>query len=178
MVDGENPSRGSTAPLETKGAPLDVQSKRGQSSLEFERKAIEKFSLAHSDFRFIETPKDRPALVDGVMMRGGVLSAVVEVKVRNVSRRQMRVQFKDEWLVTADKIDGGRALGLMLSVPFVGMLYLIPDEVLMVLKITDDQGEWMFPFDRRKTITRKTINGGEAERVNAFLPLATAKEIQ
>ena len=179
MVGGENPSQGDmVAAFETKGASLDIQSKRGKSSLRFEQEAIEIFSVAHSEYRFIETPKHRPAAVDGVFMKGGVIHSVVEVKTRNVTKEEMRNRFENKWLVTADKIDDGRALSQLLRVPFVGLLYLIPDKTLLALKITNEQGDWVFPFERKKTVTQKTINGGEVERVNAFLPLETAKEIQ
>ena len=178
MVGGENPSRGElVTSFETKGASLDIKSKRGRSSLRFEQEAIEKFSLAHPEYRFIETPKDRPAAVDGVFMKGGVINSVVEVKTRNVTNEEMRNRFENKWLVTADKIDAGRAAGSLLGVPFVGLLYLIPDETLLALRITNERGEWAFRFERKETTTQKTINGGQVERVNAFLPLATAREI-
>lgn len=156
---------------------MDVMTKRGQSSLEYERRAIEKFSLAHPDQRYIETPKHRPAEVDGVFMRQGALSAVAEVKTRNLTREKLRNEYDDKWLVTADKVDAGRTVSRLLRVPFVGLLYLIPDDLLLVLTITDSTGHWAFDFERRKTITKRTINGGEVERMNAFLPLRTAKEI-
>ena len=156
---------------------MDVMTKRGKSSLEYERRAIEKFSLAHPDQRFIETPKRRPAEVDGVFMRQGELSAVAEVKTRNLTREKLRTRYNDEWLVTAAKVNAGRMASRLLRVPFVGLLYLIPDDLLLVLTITDSTGHWVFEFDRRKTITKRTINGGEVERLNAFLPLLNAKVI-
>jgi len=156
---------------------MDVLTERGKSSVEYERAAIEKFSMAYPDQRFIDTPKHRPSAVDGVFMRQGALSAVVEVKTRNLTREKLRNEYEDKWLITADKVDAGRTLSRLLRVPFVGLLYLIPDETLLVLRITDSMGQWVVDFDRRKTVTRKTINGGEVERMNAFLPLATAKEI-
>ena len=160
-----------------KGDVMDIETKRGRSSLEYERIAIEKFSLAYPDQRFIDTPKHRPAAVDGVFMKQGALSAVTEIKTRILTREKLRNEFEDKWLITADKVDAGRTLSRLLRIPFVGLLYLIPDETLLVLRVTDSTGQWSFEFERRKTITKRTINGGEAERLNAFLPLATAKEI-
>ena len=87
---------------------MDINTKRGQSSLNYERDAIEKFSLIHPEYRFIETPKDRPAAVDGVFMKGGVLHSVLEVKVRNMTRAKLRDSFDDTWLVTMDKVEAGR----------------------------------------------------------------------
>jgi len=156
---------------------MDVMTKRGQSSLEYERRAIEKFSLAHPDQRYVETPKHRPAEVDGVFMRQAALSAVAEVKTRNLTNLHLMTHFNNEWLISADKVDAGRTVSRLLRIPFVGLLYLIPDDLLLVLTITDSTGQWAFDFERRKTITKRTINGGEVERMNAFLPLLTAKEI-
>ena len=155
---------------------MDINTKRGQSSLNYERDAIEKFSLIHPEYRFIETPKDRPAAVDGVFMKGGVLHSALEVKVRDVTRERMRITFRDTWLVTMDKVEAGRVLSRLLRIPFVGMLYLLPEKRLLTLMITDDKGEWAFDFETRETTTQKCINGGQAVRLNAFLPLATARE--
>ena len=155
---------------------MDINTKRGQSSLNYERDAIEKFSLIHPEYRFIETPKDRPAAVDGVFMKGGVLHSALEVKVRDVTRERMRITFRDNWLVTMEKVEKGRTLSALLGIPFVGMLYLLPEKRLLTLMITDDKGEWAFDFETRETTTQKCINGGEAVRLNAFLPLATARE--
>ena len=155
---------------------MDINTKRGQSSLNYERDAIEKFSLIQPEYRFIETPKDRPAAVDGVFMKGGVLHSVLEVKVRNMTRAKLRNSFDDTWLVTMDKVEAGRVLSRLLRIPFVGMLYLLPEERLLTLRITDEKGLWALDFDTKETVTQKCINGGEATRLNAFLPLATARE--
>ena len=155
---------------------MDILTKRGKSSLQYEREAIEKFSLIHPEYRFIETPKERPAAADGVFMKHGVLHSVVEVKVRDVTRKKLRFAFRDNWLVTMEKVEKGRTLSALLGIPFVGMLYLLPEKRLLTLMITDDKGEWAFDFETSETTTQRCINGGEAVRLNAFLPLATAKE--
>ena len=155
---------------------MDINTKRGQSSLNYERDAIDKFSLFHPEYRLIETPKDRPAAVDGVFMKGGVLHSVLEVKVRNMTRAKLRDSFDDTWLVTMDKVEAGRVLSRLLRIPFVGMLYLLPEERLLTLRITDEKGGWALDFDTKETVTEKCINGGEATRLNDFLPLATARE--
>ena len=155
---------------------MDVETKRGRKSLEYEREAIEKFSLLHPEYRFIETPKDKPAAVDGVFMKTGEINSVVEVKARNLTRSKLRERFEDKWLITHDKLEAGKALSYMLRVPFIGILYLLPEKRLLTLAITNDKGEWALNFESKETTTQKCINGGEAVRLNAFLPLATAKE--
>ena len=75
-----------------------------------------------------------------------------------------------------DKVEAGRVLSRLLRIPFVGMLYLLPEERLLTLRITDEKGLWALDFDTKETVTQKCINGGEATRLTAFLPLATARE--
>ena len=65
----------------------------------------------------------------------------------------------------------------MLRVPFLGFLYLIPDEMIFYWKITDNMGDFNFGFDVRRTSTQRTINGGRALRMNAYLPLDRSTEI-
>ena len=71
----------------------------------------------------------------------------------------------------------GKNLSKMLCVPFIGFLYLIKDKIVMYWKITDSKGEFEFDFEIKKTKTRKTINGGEAIRTNAYLPTKHGYEI-
>ena len=154
---------------------MDVDTERGQSALRLEREAVRKFTTVHQGYDFIETPKDKPALVDGVFAEGGVVRAVVEVKVRKLTRRRLR-ELGDTWLSAMTTLDAGRAASFILGAPFVGMLYLIPEKRLLTLKITNDKGHWALDFEKKETTTQKSINGGEAVRLTAYLPLATAKE--
>lgn len=155
---------------------MDILTSKGQKSLAFEREAIATFCLANPEYRFIETPKDKPAKVDGVFMKGGALNAVVEVKARKLSREVLRDALGDTWLVTFDKLKDGRMASELLGVPFVGLLYLLPERMLLALQITNDAGEWTLEFETRDTVTKRTINGGSVERENAFLPLEKARE--
>jgi len=154
---------------------MDVLSEKGRKSLNLEREAIAVFCMANPEYRFIETPKNRPAAVDGVFMKDGELNAVVEVKVRKMTRERLR-ELGDTWLVTMDKLERGRMASALLRVPFVGLLYLLPEKRLFSLPVTKQNGEWALEFERRETITQRTINGGSVKRENAFLPLEQAKE--
>ena len=71
----------------------------------------------------------------------------------------------------------GKRLSEMLRVPFIGFLYLIPDQIIMYWKITDKYGNFLFNFDVKNTRTQKTINGGSIIRTNAYLPFTKGIEL-
>ena len=154
---------------------LDINSPLGQEALAGEREAVELFLRHYPVYRYVSTPKALPASVDGFLEREGVVQAVVEVKVRSMTRDKLR-EYGDEWLLTADKVERGRLVSAELCIPFVGFLYLLPERRLLTLAITDQEGRYMFDYHVRETYTKKTCNGGDALRFNAYLPVGTARE--
>ena len=81
------------------------------------------------------------------------------------------------WLITHEKILHGQIMAKILRVQYLGLLYLVPDDMIFYWKITNKIGDFNFDFEVRDTETRKTINGGKIIRPNAFLPLKYAYEI-
>lgn len=158
---------------------LDINTKKGQSSLEYEREMLEHirstFCKKHTTSMLIETNKYKEAKVDGIIVKDNQVSGIFESKCRNMSL--MELNSYGSWLITFDKIMDGKNLSKMLCVPFIGFLYLIKDKIVMYWKITDSKGEFEFDFEIKKTKTRKTINGGEAIRTNAYLPVKYGYEI-
>ena len=158
---------------------LDINTKKGQSSLEYEREMLEHirstFCKKHTTSMLIETNKYKEAKVDGIIVKDNQVSGIFESKCRNMSL--MELNSYGSWLITIDKIMDGKNLSKMLCVPFIGFLYLIKDKIVMYWKITDSKGEFEFDFEIKKTKTRKTINGGEAIRTNAYLPVKYGYEI-
>lgn len=167
---------------------MDINTPRGQRSLEEERKAIARFSAAFPQYEWVSTPKGKPALLDGLFYthkEGAVngrtervLAAVVEVKARWQTRDGFREEFHDEWLISEDKLTHGQRASELLGVPFVGFLWCVPDAHLCVVPFTDSKGKFKFPFEVKQTRTQETINGGEAIRRNAFINLKNAKEVK
>ena len=158
---------------------LDINTKKGQSSLEYEREMLEHirstFCKKHTTSMLIETNKYKEAKVDGIIVKDNQVSGIFESKCRNMSL--MELNSYGSWLITFDKIMDGKNLSKMLCVPFIGFLYLIKDKIVMYWKITDSKGEFEFDFEIKKTKTRKTINGGEAIRTNAYLPFKDGNEL-
>lgn len=159
---------------------MDILTKKGQKSLEYERRMLDKINFHickdhKKDSMLIETDKDMDAKVDGIIVKDNQVSGIFESKCRNMSL--MELNSYGSWLITFDKIMDGKNLSKMLCVPFIGFLYLIKDKIVMYWKITDSKGEFEFDFEIKKTKTRKTINGGEAIRTNAYLPVKYGYEI-
>jgi hypothetical protein len=159
---------------------MDILTDKGQKSLEYERKMLEKINFhickEHKDnSMLIETDKDMDAKVDGIIVKNNQVSGIFESKCRDMSLMKLR-EF-GSWLITFDKILDGRKLSQLLRVPFIGFLYLIPDEIIMYWKITDKYGNFLFDFDVKNTKTQKTINGGSIVRTNAYLPVKRGVEL-
>jgi len=157
---------------------LDVNTPKGQQSLQYEARAVELWNHHYQDFTYVHTPKDGPALVDAVIvdMQAQVV-AVVEQKSRNMTLEQLQ-KWDYEWLITYDKIEAGRYVGNSLGVPYIGFLYLIPDDLLITQKISDAHGQWTCDFRTDMTETQETINGGKIERLNAYIKLDKAQHLQ
>lgn len=153
---------------------LDVNTKRGQKSLAFEKEMLKRIEYNFS-VQLIETNKKTDAKVDGIIVKDNQLSGIFESKCRNMNF--MEFNNYGSWLVTFDKIMDGKKISQMFRVPFFGFLYLIPDKIIYYWKITDEIGEFKFRFEVNKTTTQKTINGGKAVRTNAYLPIKYANEI-
>ena len=124
----------------------------------------------HAGLEWVRCGKSNVARVDGLMACNGQLRRVVECKVRNDSRALLE-QWGDSYLITADKLEDGAHASRLLHVPFTLCAYLKPDETAYWWRLTDATGAWAFPFERAVTVTRRTVNGGTAARLNAFLPM-------
>ncbi len=147
---------------------MDILTEKGQQSLRQEEKMLE-IIMSKYGIDIIETNKDRPALCDGLIVRNGIITGVFESKCRNATIEDFRRW--GSWLVTYEKIDGLAWLSSKLCVPAVGFLYSIPDGTVLKWQITDEDGNYLFDFKVDETITQATINGGQAKRENAYLPI-------
>lgn len=155
---------------------MDILTPAGQRSLTEEARAVELFERRFPSSRYIHTPKNKPASIDGLILNGGQVVAVVETKCRQMTRTQL-IERGNTWLVTFDKLERARAIAAGLSVPLFGLLYLVPEDTLLLLRIADERGEYAVQFSKKRSITQATVNGGMANRVNAYLDLSKAIEI-
>ena len=151
---------------------MDIRTEKGQQSLRYENEMLNSIRKRF-DVDIIETNKDSPALCDGFMVRNGIITGVFESKCRKATIEDFRKW--GSWLITYEKIDGLAWMSNKLCIPALGFLYSIPDDIVLMWHITDREGNYKFEFKVEKTITQATINGGKAERENAYLPIDKAQ---
>ena len=158
---------------------LDVNTPRGQKTREEEEKAISLWHDRFPLFQYIHTNKEEEARADALLVTGNQLRAVSEIKCRwDVSLSTLFGEFSGEWLVTNQKIIDCVTVAHLLNVPFIGMLWLVDEEALLYKTIWRPKEGYLFKFDIRLTKTQKTVNGGEVERLNAFIPMRDARIIR
>lgn len=75
------------------------------------------------------------------------------------------------YLITYTKLKYGAMVSGIHMVPFFVIVSLIDEGVILVWQITNRTGSFVEEVPYRMTKTRKTVNGGEIERTNAFLQM-------
>lgn len=156
---------------------MDILTPKGQITAAQERRAIEVFRGKYPDLAYMHTRKDAPVTIDALLVKNNTVVAAVETKCRKMTMEDLKA-FDDEWLITFDKIVDGRRIAQELAVPFVGLLYLVPEDVLIVQKICDELGDFIVPMKIKKTETQATVNGGTIKRWNAYLKLTNPTIIE
>ena len=147
-------------------------------TVEQEKAAIRIFLERYRDFSYVETPKDQPADIDGFICKGTTMVSGVEVKCRMMSYRDLMNKFNSEWLITYDKIERGIAICRSLGIDFRGFLYLVPEQILIIVKIWDYKTREDCIMKIEETRTQATVNGGSIVRLNAYVDVSNATVIQ
>lgn len=149
---------------------LDITTPRGRIAANDQHAALDILRSAWPSVQIVETSDMDRAHVDAIAVKDGIASAVFEVKSRDMTEAQLK-KFGDEWLVTFEKVLTGINVAYSLAVPFFGLLYLVPDKKLMLVKIADKDGKSCCKFRVETTETQATCNGGLALRANAFIDM-------
>lgn len=157
---------------------MDILTPKGEETLAQERRAIHLLQRKYPGVTYVHTPKKKPATVDAVLVKDAEIVAVVETKCRQMSLNDLMHKFDGDWLITWDKVVGGRDVALDLQAPFIGLLYLVPDDLLLLQKITEANGEWAVDMRIKETTTQRTVNGGSAVRYNAYICMEGAIKIK
>ena len=151
---------------------LDIDTQKGQQTKVWEE-ACMTLLAHHTGLTWSKTKE--PCEVDGILTdRKKDLRFVVEQKSRQMTYDRLMRDFDGYWLLTADKLRRLADAAKMLHAPALGVLYLVPDETVLVLRLMDDTGRMLAPYRVEETVTQRTINGGSARRVNAFISMKKA----
>lgn len=156
---------------------MDILTPKGQITRQQEATALSIFLERFPSYDFVETPKDKPADIDGFIYKDHVLVSGVEVKCRMMSYHDLMNKFNAEWLITYDKIERGISLCRSLGVDFRGFLYLVPDRTLVIVKLWDFKTGETACMELEESKTQATVNGGSIVRLNAYVDVSHATVI-
>ena len=154
---------------------LDINTEKGEETKKQEIKTLKYVSKCW-DIKIKTTDKDKPIAYDGVMIIDDKIVGILEVKNRQYTLEQFEIW--GSWLVTFSKLEKCRLIAKEMKVPFYGFLGIEPDKLVMFWKISDEDGNYLFDFKHHNSLTQATVNGGEAYRDNAFLPLEYGSFVQ
>lgn len=157
---------------------LDINSQRGRAAASFQHRATEIVFGNSPDHYFIHTPDDDAAAVDGFIVRAQEVVGFAEIKSRDSTYANLMGSFNSEWLLSYQKLLDMQAVSKLMRLPGYGFLYLIPDEMVLVLALTSGIGGITCRHRTEFTNTQATCNGGNAFRNNAFIRVDGAKIYQ
>ena len=157
---------------------LDILTPRGQQTLRDLNDAVGLWEVLNPGWKVSMLPDDRESSIDGFLIGpDNQIKAGVEAKCRyKITLDGFRTTFKNEWLITMRKLTAAHAVCESLCIPLVGFLYLVDDRVLLTQRIIDGSGDFCAGFRCERTETQRTVNGGTAERANAFINMEGCRE--
>lgn len=154
---------------------MDILTPKGQASLADERRAVDIFTSNFDKFSYIQTPKNKPADIDAFLTKDNIIVACIETKCRyDCDLEKFQKRYENKWLVTFEKLEKARTIARSLCVKVVGFLYLKQSDVLLFQAIVDTNGNYVPNINISTTVTQATINGGKAERTNAYIDMKNA----
>lgn len=147
---------------------LDIATPKGQVSLRDEQIVARWFNRRDGHV-YAQTPKDSPVKIDALLIRDGNLFGLAETKCRyDIDLAGFKTEYKNEWLITAEKVESSLKLAQQFCVPLYGFLYLVKDDVLLIANLSKAK------MYKKFTKTQKTINGGKIVRENSFVSMENA----
>ena len=115
--------------------------------------------------------------IDGVL----TVCGVAEIKNRKMAgNSKLTVQYlKDNggYLITNEKLKYGKNASEFFEIPFFLIVNLLEEGVILIWKVTNEYGSYMFDFVSRETETSMTCNGGVITRLNSYLPVDKAIKV-
>jgi hypothetical protein len=157
---------------------LDVLTTRGQISVADEERMALSLERTYP-FKYLITPNDQPSVADGMLLSNSTIFAVVETKCRyDIPNAQefYNGMYAGEWLVTFDKYMRNCELARMLCISLVGIIVLPKSNQWIIKRLFDGSTNTHLTTIRLETTkTQATINGGTANRTNAFIDMRGAK---
>ena len=122
---------------------------------------------------YITTNKLGTAVVDGFIIRDGVMLAAVEQKSRNLSLSMLFDVYGGELLVDENKWEHCIQVSKLLNMPFVMWTYLVPDDLVLSTMISNDRGYPLVKFEKVEGDYQESANGGRVKKRVAYFDVTT-----
>lgn len=155
---------------------LNVLTPKGQKAEQEAREAILKLSTAEETFAWF--PENNIYPVDGFCIRQNTITSIFEGKTRQAHYQDGAMLYNraryDDYLITAQKLDQGIDMAKQMRTDFLLYVYFVLSGHVLCFKIWDDRSCEAIGFRRQKTVTQAGVNGGQALRENAYIPLRKA----
>lgn len=133
-------------------------------------------------YYFGNFPDHETTVVDGIASINNVASFIYENKCRKASlidkKIKYRGRFYNDYLISHNKIEEGAKLSKMLKLPFLIFIYFEENDTLAYFQVTNQKGKIMIDYDQKRSKTQNTVNGGVANRVNAFIKLSQIQVVK
>ena len=123
--------------------------------------------------------------IDALIVKNKKLVAIAEIKSREMKlknsddRSQRRLIYMgrdyDSYLITYEKLEKLKTICQMFCVPGFLFVTLIESDQTVFWKICDGAGNFVAEFEKKRTQTQATCNGGLAYRENAYISLNSMK---
>lgn len=158
---------------------LDCNTKKGRVALKDQRIAVDAVLRHLSEERISAVHTVEPAKVDCFFVTPeDEMFAVAEVKTRyDLTIEKLQGEFSNTWLISADKLKAMQTVCILTNVIGYGILYLKDSSLLLMIQLYDATGMPVMRWNERETVTQANINGGEALRWNAYIPMGTSEII-
>jgi hypothetical protein len=157
---------------------MDVLTPRGQKTVEQEQRAIEIWLKHFPNYLYIQTPKNKPAIIDAVLSLNGVMQAAVETKCRDFTLDEFNNKYNGASLIGYDKfLSTSKAAGL-LQVPLVIFMYMVPEDVLLYDTVWDPKDGWLRHVYIKHVYAQANINKDRVKKQCAFIDMKNAKMLK
>lgn len=147
---------------------LDCNTEKGKRYISHQIKCVDKLKEVWNTDIFC-TKESQSAHIDAIGIRDDRVSAAIEIKTRNNSLETIKRW--GSYMITYEKLVKLCDISKALEVKGFLVVYLIPDDKIMYWNICNEKGEFIVKFTKEITTTQKTCNGGQIDRLNAYISL-------
>lgn len=136
---------------------LAVRTEAGRKALSDARKAIDAYAAAKG-LEIVLTPQTAHSRVDALILRNGVLSELMEVRVRYSGISLHQLEHGESLFFSKEKVEVGAKIANYMNVPFSLLVYLYDDEVLLKWPLVDMKGNIVCSLVEERKMMRVDIN--------------------